>query len=98
MIFYFVNKLKKILPFILFLIFFFSINSEPWKINIFLDKNSFNDYINYFRGILPIISGFFIFCYVSINKKKIEIVDIVAIVFFFIFLTSAFWTSNKLSY
>jgi len=90
MIFYFVNKLKKILPFILFLIFFFSINSEPWKINIFLDKNSFNDYINYFRGILPIISGFFIFCYVSINKKKIEIVDIVAIVFFLYFLLQLF--------
>jgi len=90
MIFYFVNKLKKIFPFILFLIFFFSINSEPWKINIFLDKNSFNDYINYFRGILPIISGFFIFCYVSINKKKIEIVDIVAIVFFLYFLLQLF--------
>ena len=90
MIFYFVNKLKKILPFILFLIFFFSINSEPWKINIFLDKNSFNDYINYFRGILPIISGFFIFCYVCINKKKIEIVDIVAIVFFLYFLLQLF--------
>jgi hypothetical protein len=90
MIFYFVNKLKKIFPFILFLIFFFSINSEPWKINIFLDKNSFNDYINYFRGILPIISGFFIFCYVCINKKKIEIVDIVAIVFFLYFLLQLF--------
>lgn len=90
MIFYFVNKLKKIFPFILFLIFFFSINSEPWKINIFLDKNSFNDYINYFRGILPIISGFFIFCYVIINKKKFEIVDIVAIIFFLYFLLQLF--------
>lgn len=86
MISYFVNKLKKILPFVLFLIFFFSINSEPWKINIFLDKNSFNDYINYFRGILPIISGFFILFYVIINKKKIEIVDIVTIIFFLYFL------------
>jgi hypothetical protein len=90
MIFYFVNKLKKIFPFILFLIFFFSINAEPWKINIFLDKNSFNDYINYFRGILPIISGFFIFCYVIINKKKFEIVDIVAIIFFLYFLLQLF--------
>ena len=86
MISHFVNKLKKVLPFILFLIFFFSINSEPWKINIFLDKNYFNDYINYFRGILPIISGFFILCYVIINKNKFEIIDIVAIIFFLYFL------------
>jgi len=90
MIFYFVNKLKKIFPFILFLIFFFSINSEPWKINIFLDEKSFNDYINYFRGILPIISGFFILCYVIINKKKFEIADIIAIIFFLYFLLQRF--------
>ena len=39
---------------------------------------------------MHIISGFFIFCYVCINKKKIEIVDIVAIVFFLYFLLQLF--------
>jgi hypothetical protein len=86
MIYYFINKLKKILPFILFFIFFLSINSEPWKINIFLDQISIKDHINYFRGILPIISGFLILGYLILNKKIFERLDIIAIVFFLYFL------------
>jgi len=86
MIYYFINQLKKILPFILFFIFFLSINSEPWKINIFLDQISIKDHINYFRGILPIISGFLILGYLILNKKIFERLDIIAIVFFLYFL------------
>ena len=86
MIYYFINQLKKILPFILFFIFFLSINSEPWKINIFLDQISMKDYINYFRGILPIISGFIILGYLILNKKIFERLDIITIVFFLYFL------------
>ena len=86
MIYYFINRLKKILPFVLFFIFFLSINSEPWKINIFKDQTTIKDHFNYFRGILPIISGFLILGYLIFDKKNFGRLDIIAIVFFLYFL------------
>jgi hypothetical protein len=86
MIYYFINRLRKILPFVLFFIFFLSINSEPWKINIFQDQTTIKDHFNYFRGILPIITGFLILGYLILDKKNFGRLDIIAIVFFLYFL------------
>jgi hypothetical protein len=80
------NKIKKIFPFIAFIIFFFSINAEPWKIDVFQSKSTFVDYLNYFRGIFPVVIGFFILFNIIIKKKKIYNPDIIT----FFFLTYFF--------
>lgn len=82
MIYFFFERLKKKFIFILFLIFFFSINSEPWKINIFSEKINLIDYFNYFRGLLPIIVGLITFYYQIFKKKLYKNFDIIFILFF----------------